>query len=402
MSMIKDFFYAFLVLFLLLSTGCKAPVGHPFFQESDTATLREYKTFDEYKAAIKQHLKANRYFLTDNKEDELQANLPFEVKPSQPVSPSKGVLLIHGLGDSPFSFTDIANDLAKRGFLVRTVLLSGHGTRPGDMLSVDSKDWDSLVSKHTRLLKNVVNDVYLGGFSTGANLAYLEAVKDPDIKGLMLFSPGFQSNSSLVFLAKFVAPFKQWLYQVNPDTQTNYARYRAVPTQGVVAYQETSKKVMRTLKKNRFDRPAFIVLSEHDSVINTLRIKKLFHRQFTNKNSRLMWFGAEKPEQTERIEFINSNDDSLRVSNMSHMGVLFSVDNPYYGINGTQRICKNRSGETTDKDEAYCKEGQPVWYGAWGTYKEGLVHARLTFNPFFDKMMNSLSAVFSSKSTIAK
>ena len=74
------------------------------------------------------------------------------------------------------------------------------------------------------------------------------------------------------------------------------------------------------------------------------------------------------------------------------MGILFAPENPYYGVDGSQRICRN--GQEAPGAEAYCKAGNPVWYGTWGTQEDGKVHARLTFNPAFRQMMAEIAAVF--------
>ena len=390
-----------LFLTVLLSsvflTGCTSSSVPPLFEPSTVISVEAYATFPEYVKKTEQLIADNRYFLSNNQQQELRANLPFEIKPKHPSSPSKGVLLVHGLGDSPFSFIDIANSLAAQGYLVRTVLLAGHGTKPGDMLSVHHEDWESLVSEQAELLKKEVEEVYLGGFSTGGNLVYLQAEKDDEIKGLMLFSPAFKSNEPLAPYVSWLKPFKKWLITGNPDSETNYVRYTAMPTNGFAEYQATSKKAMESLKVNTFDRPVFMVLSEHDSVLDSNRIKKIFNECFTHQQSRLMWFGHQHSGIKGKIHYIDSRVPELRISNMSHMGMLFSSDNPYYGINGTERICRNHNEKGADEDEAYCKAGNPVWYSAWDGQDSMNVHARLTFNPEFELMMSDLAAVFSKK-----
>ncbi len=76
---------------------------------------------------------------------------------------------------------------------------------------------------------------------------------------------------------------------------------------------------------------------------------------------------------------------------MSYMGMLFSPENPYYCINGSEKICRN--GEDPEAVE-YCKAGNPVWYGAWGSQDGGKVHAKLSFNPQFEQMMDEISIIF--------
>ena len=83
-----------------------------------------------------------------------------------------------------------------------------------------------------------------------------------------------------------------------------------------------------------------------------------------------------------------------RISNGSHMGLLFSPSNPYYGINGSEKICSNGQEEGF---EAQCNATSEVWYSAWGYREEGKNHARLTYNPYFSDSMEKLDAVLNSE-----
>lgn len=69
--------------------------------------------------------------------------------------------MIHGLGDSPWTFTDLGKTLADQGYLVRTMLLPGHGTRPADMIGVTSEDWTKVVNEQVALLKKQYPKIWL-------------------------------------------------------------------------------------------------------------------------------------------------------------------------------------------------------------------------------------------------
>jgi hypothetical protein len=79
-----------------------------------------------------------------------------------------------------------------------------------------------------------------------------------------------------------------------------------------------------------------------------------------------------------------------RISQFSHMGVLFAPDNPLYGVQGTQRICWNGQGHI---ERARCLAGDPVWYSEWGYRESDKVHARLTYNPWFDWQSGVIAGV---------
>lgn len=382
------------VLFL---AGCQQPPSHPLYTPSSaTAPIADYDTFAQYLKQTEQYLAQNRYFVTEDPAAEINANLPFELKPetSDRKMPRKGILLIHGLGDSPWSFSDIGPALAAQGFLVRTILLPGHGSRPADMIEVSHSDWQALVDKQVALLKADadVDEIYLGGFSTGGNLAYLAADQDSAVQGLMLFSPGFKSDEPLARLTPLLAIFKEWLLTAEPEYVTNYARYSAMPTNGFAQYAHTSSAVLAQLNQHPYEKPVVMVLTEHDSVLDTHEIRALFGQRFTHPDSRLIWFGTEAAQVHGRTRTISGYQPALRISTMSHMGLLFSPDNHYYGIHGSERLCNNGQSEA---GEQACREGKEVWYSAWGYQEAGKIHARLTFNPAFDVMMEDIRQVFS-------
>lgn len=380
----------------VLMAGCQQPPGHPLYTPSSAAApVDNYASFSQYLSQTEQYLAQHRFFVTDNPTAELKANMPSELQPTTPdgAKARKGILLIHGLGDSPWSFSDIGPALADQGFLVRTVLLPGHGSRPADMIDVSHTDWLQLVAKQLELLKQDVDNVYLGGFSTGGNLAYLVAAQDSDVQGLMLFSPGFKSDEPLAGLTPLLAMFKEWLLTTDPERVTNYARYSAMPTNGFAQYAYTSSAVLEHLNQQPYEKPVMMVLTEHDSVLDTREIRTLFDNRFSHPDSRLIWFGTEPEGINGRTRTILSHQPELRISTMSHMGLLFSPDNSYYGINGSERLCNN--GQTEAGEQA-CRDGKQVWYSAWGHQEPSKVHARLTFNPAFEVMMSDIRKVFSS------
>lgn len=388
MRIILALFFPFIIV------ACASSETHPLYTPSNIEPVTDYDSFSEYALQTKQQLVKNRYFLTEDKDAELQANLPTELKPDGKTHPLKGVLLIHGLGDSPYSFVDIAKSLQEKGFLVRTVLLPGHGSRPADMLNVDYQQWNDLVEKQVGLLKQEVDEVYLGGFSTGGNLAYSYAAQDEEIEGLMLFSPGFVSNEPFAFATPWISWIKPWLINVEPSNVTNYTRYFMVPTNGFAQYYNTTTQVTDKLAAQTYNKPVFMVLTEHDSVLDTKAIQDLFNTRFTHPSNQLIWFGSQPTSINGNTRYIHSYNPELRISNMSHMGILFSPDNAYYGMNGSERICRNGS-EMTDDEMARCQAGEEVWYSAWDGRANEHIHARLTFNPWYDQMVQDLSATFS-------
>ncbi len=376
------------MIFLLLVTSflsCHSINSH---SNKDEDISLKYNSFEEYRLKTIEIIKENRDFLTSNHNKEIYINSPFEIKPkSKQNNPKKGIILVHGLGDSPYSFCDISRSLANKGFLVRTILLSGHGTKPSDLISSSHLNWKETLSKHVELLKTKVDKVYLGGFSTGGNLVVSYAYNDEDIEGLILFSPGFKSDSSLISLTPFLSKFKKWIYK-NENKNTNYTRYNSIPVNGFAQYYYTSKNALFFLNKRPYNKPVFLALSNDDSILDSNKIKNIFNKSFTNSKSRLFYFTSTPKKSTEKIIYLNSFIPRLRISNMSHMGILFSPENRYYGLLGSEKIYRN--GQNNFEPNEIPTKNSEIWYSAWGYNEPNKFHARLTFNPYYNEMIEEI------------
>jgi len=342
-------------------------------------------SFADYRSDSLKLLELERQQFT-NEADELQWNAPQEWQPasSQPgTKPRKGVLLVHGLGDSPWSFHDLAPQLASQGFLVRTILLPGHGTHPEDLLDITAEQWQEVVYEQAQTLEQDVDGpVYLGGFSTGANLVLDYAYGHPEIAGLILVSPGFKSFP-FGWLAPMLSHIRPWL--VSPDGSVKNqtpVRYMNVPTNAYAQFYRTSALAQELLTQP-YNKPVFMVVAQHDSVIDTDYLLDVFQHSFTHPQSRLIWYGT-PPEGSHADHRVLVKVDRIpaqRISQFSHMGLLFAPSNPLYGGDGSLRICLN---SLSSQDTQACEDGVQTWYSDWGYREDGKIHARLTFNPYFD------------------
>ncbi|MEQ9916048.1 alpha/beta fold hydrolase [Pectobacterium aroidearum] len=338
-------------------------------------------SFERYQQDTTRWVEQHRAFQTTDKQLELRWNTPSETRPIG--QPHKAILLVHGLGDSPGSFIDVTPQLVKQGFLVRTVLLPGHGTQPSDLLHVTVDDWREVVAEQAAILSKEVDEVYLGGFSTGGNLVLEYALQHPEIKGLVLFSPAIKSNEKYDFMTPLLSVFTDWLMPPRPGYPQQLAtRYMRVPTNGFAQYYYSSSGVRSLLAKKPYDKPVLIVLAEHDSVVDTTYIVNTFDTLFTNPRSRLIWYG-DRPAgvHSSRVLVRTGSLPDWRISQFSHMSLLFSPDNKEYGKTGAIVICANGQ---TNSDLAACADRSTLWYSDWGYVENGKTHVRLTFNPYFD------------------
>jgi len=123
-------------------------------------------------------------------------------------TPKVGVLLLHGMSDSPYSVHTLGLRLHTEGAYVVGLRVPGHGTAPSGLLNVHWQDMAAAVKLAVQHLSEQVGEqpIYIVGYSNGGALALhyaLSAIKDsslPHIKKLVLISPQI-AVTKLAFLA---------------------------------------------------------------------------------------------------------------------------------------------------------------------------------------------------------
>ncbi|HET7204806.1 MAG TPA: alpha/beta fold hydrolase [Steroidobacteraceae bacterium] len=123
-------------------------------------------------------------------------NMTFVLEPAG--KPRGGVLLLHGLTDSPYSLRSLGLSLAADGYRVVGLRLPGHGTAPAGLLRFEIEDLEAATRLAVRDLRGSLGrapPIELVGYSNGAALAVsyaLDALEDdslPRPAHLVLISP---------------------------------------------------------------------------------------------------------------------------------------------------------------------------------------------------------------------
>lgn len=155
----------------------------------------------------------NRYFTgswSDPANDERDWNRSFEFNKQ---NPRGGILLVHGLSDSPYSMRALAQLFHVQGYYVLGLRLPGHGTIPAGLVHTSWQDFAAatrLAAQHVRQQIGENKPFYLAGYSTGAalvmeySLAILEGEALPVADGLVLVSPAIGVNP-IAALARYQA-----------------------------------------------------------------------------------------------------------------------------------------------------------------------------------------------------
>ena len=365
-----------------------------YYEPSDTPLTFDYSSdapFDAYIDVTANYLMAHREFVRPNrKAAETELVMPFELKPSADCEPPlKGVLLVHGILETPYAMRDIGGALNARCFLVRSILLPGHGTRAGDLLTVTADDWQAAVAFGVRSLRRDVDEIYVGGFSLGGLLAALATLQEPDIKAALLFAPALGVTYPLLaHQSSWLRHLKDWLDK-NPAPLP--VRYQSMSTNAVAQVVELTKRYDRQVGPD-FPVPAFVVVSVDDIAVRTNKVIDEFIERFTHPASRLVVYGELHEHRDERITVLESFMPEQKVLNIAHMSIPYRPDNHYFGTNGVYRDCGQYLPIIPNAEVAACQRSSGNWRGELDSTKDDayLPLQRLTFNPLFDQTMQRM------------
>lgn len=335
---------------------------------------------------------------------------------------TEGVLLIHGLTDSPFLMRDLGDYFATRPgcFVIRSILLPGHGTAPGDLGRATYEDWAASVRFGINSFRSVARRVHLVGFSTGGALsiywAYKQAELDVPIASLMLFSPAIRPTG--FFLRLKVLPHLlggvvhgtrlEWS---DLHADQDFAKYESFSFAAGYQIYRLDEEIER-LAHEPVTMPVFMALSRSDSTINAVDSINFFLRK-TGPNSRMMLIAPTDKDadvaralRDVRVQYFPAAIEKEGVVDFAHTAFTVRPDNSHYGRHGDYANCTHYDN---DKDRAkYCACITPLMLQkSCGTTasKERVVYGendkesirkytlrRLTFNPYFSEMTMRLDS----------
>lgn len=320
-------------------------------------------------------------------------NAPFELFPSgdhpkgQGKPYQRGVLLVHGLVDSPYHVRHLAAFFQRNGFRVMAVLLPGHGTQPGDLLHMRWQEWAKAVAYGADRLSEEVDELYLGGFSAGAALGVLQASHDERVRGLFLFSPAFEITArakwaNLHKLYSWLLPKAAWVSRMQDRDLYKYESFCKNAAAQMYA-------LTQALPQREVDIPVFAVASADDVTVNsaaTLRFMQLA----THPCSKLVWYATEKTELP-KVEWVNSAVPEQRILSSAHTAIVIPPDDEQYGAAGGYANCLHYLPHDKAGYNACRARAAEVWHGEvhGKNLQRGLLR-RLMYNPHYAEMEASM------------
>jgi esterase/lipase len=346
--------------------------------------------FSEYSEECRNLIAKTRTDLKHHAEKIITANTPFEIRPNH----SKiGVLLIHGLLESPFIMRDIAKSLAEKGLWCRAILLPGHGTVPGDLLSVTYEDWIQALRYGIASFKNKVEKLYLVGFSTGASLALHHVLHHNDIEKVVLIAPAikirsrFDFSSNWYHIISWAWDRAKWL---NVAEENDYVKYQSIPFNAAYQVYRLARSIKQYSKHHLAKSPLFFVLSQNDRTVSTLASVNYFLDYLQPENRLLLFSKDKRYENTPQTFIRKSIFPEMNIDDISHIALPVSSNNIHYGKHGDYIHASRFHEKKSVIYGAFSKFDNMVYDFLYKHNLTKIKRERLTFNPDFDFLMSEI------------
>jgi esterase/lipase len=330
-------------------------------------------------------------------------NAPFELEPGgdSPAGRTKpyrrGILLVHGLTDSPYLMRPLAESFRRRGFRVLAVLLPGHGTQPGDLLDIRWQEWARTVAWGVEQLAKEADEVYLAGYSAGATLAIRHSLLDARVRGLFLFSPALRVSSraahaNLHKIYSWLMPSAKWV-SIQPDMDS--FKYESFPKNAAFQMHALIADMHAQLRARAVDIPVFAAASADDATVDSSATVEFMARAH-HACSKLVYYTTDTahllsciPES--RVELVSSVVPEQNIVSFSHLSILLPPEDRHYGVAGEYSNCLHYYPDDLEKYTACGRNAPPVLQGevTEGNLRAGVMR-RLAYNPHFAALEASM------------
>lgn len=333
----------------------------------------------------------------------VDGNAPFELKPvagfprGREKTYRRGVLLTHGLSDSPYFMRHLAAFFQENGFRVMAVLLPGHGTRPGDLLDTKWGEWAKAVAYGTDRLAAEAEEIFLAGFSAGGALSLLQSLRDSRVRGLLLFSPalGISPRAACANLHKlysWLTPEAKWV-DIKPDA--DIYKYESFPKNAAAQMHELIREISGQSRLRGIRIPVFVAASLDDATVDIRATLKLMARA-DHPGSRMLLYTTKADTlppgiPAEKLELVNSALPAQKILSSAHTAIVLPAEDRHYGIGGDYCNCTHYYPGDPGKYDACNKGAADVWQGeiTGQNLKIGVLR-RLMFNPHFAMLKVSM------------
>jgi alpha-beta hydrolase superfamily lysophospholipase len=251
-------------------------------------------------------------------------NRSFVLKPERSRG---GIVMLHGLSDSPYSVRSLALHLQAQGFYIIAPRLPGHGTLPTGLLATKWEDWAAVTELAMQELRLQIGDnkpVYLLGYSTGAALAVnyaLDAQRHhhlPAPEKLILLSPMFgvskfaSFSKSLELIGRLpLLGSKRWISlapEYNPFKYNSFSVNAGWQAHRLTKYLRVKMQAIKTLNGLADFPPSIAFQSLVDSTVSTTAIAEHFFRLLPQNDNELIIFDINRNKYVAPLTRTETNE----------------------------------------------------------------------------------------------
>ena len=194
-----------------------------------------------------------------------------------------GCLLVHGFTGTPKEMRRMGEYLAEQGYSILGVRLTGHATRPEDMIRSRSTDWMASVEDGYHLLRGLADLIYLIGLSMGGVLALLMSTQ-LDVKGVVGISTPYRLPKDwrlnyIEFLSLFQSylpkakssPGSGWFDQ---EARKEHVSYPQNPVRSIGELNKLTAQMRDTLPQVKA--PVLLIHSKEDKNVLPENLDNIF------------------------------------------------------------------------------------------------------------------------------
>ena len=213
----------------------------------------------------------------------------FSGQPGQP-----GCLLIHGFTGAPKEMRWMGEYLNAQGYPCLGIRLTGHATRPEDMIRSRYTDWMASVEDGYHLLRGVTDRIYLAGLSMGGILSLLMSTR-LDVVGVVAMSTPYRLPFdypvwAMRLMSKFLPyqpkskeePGSTWF---DKEAYAEHISYPQNPVRSAAELQLLIAEMRAALRK--VDAPVLLIHSKNDTYVLPENMEHIYADLGTSDKTKL-------------------------------------------------------------------------------------------------------------------
>jgi carboxylesterase len=214
--------------------------------------------------------------------------------PGQPGHPA--CLLVHGFTGTPKEMRWLGESLHQHGFACLGIRLTGHATRPKDMVRSRYTDWTASVEDGYHLLRGLSDDIFFIGLSMGGALSLLMSTK-LDVRGVVALSTPFNlPDPHPAWQIQLASYFKSYIRKTkgqpgegwfDKEAYTGHVSYPLNPVRSGAELAKLLGRMRASLPLIRV--PVLLIHSKDDKYVPSNSMPKIFERLVGTREKDMLW-----------------------------------------------------------------------------------------------------------------